>query len=40
MKECSRKLIAIANNGIKQRMHDATVKLEQICENLKRRIND
>ena len=40
MKEYSRKLIVIAKNGAKQRMHEATVKVNQICENLKRRISD
>ena len=40
MKEYSRKLIVIVKNGAKQRMHEATVKVKQICENLKRRIND
>ena len=40
MKEYSRKLIVIAKNGAKQRMHEATVKLKQICENLKRRISN
>ena len=40
MKEYSRKLIVIAKNCAKQRMHEATVKVKQICENLKRRIND
>ena len=29
-----------AKNGAKQRMHEATVKVNQICENLRRRIND
>ena len=40
MKEYSQKLIVIAKNGVKQRMNEATVKEKQICENLKRRIND
>ena len=40
MKEYSRKLINIAKNGAKQRMHKATVKVKQICENLKTRISD
>ena len=40
MKEYSQKLIVIAKNGAKQRMNEATVKEKQICENLKRRIND
>ena len=40
MKEYSRKLIVIAKNGAKQRMHEATVKVKQICENLKRRVKD
>ena len=40
MKEYSQKLIVIATNGVKQRMNEATVKEKQICENLKRRIND
>ena len=40
MKEYSRRLIVIAKNGAKQRMHEVTVKVKQICENLKRRIND
>ena len=40
MKEHSRKLIVIAKNGAKERMHEATVKVKQICENLKRRINN
>ena len=40
MKEYSRKLIVIAKNVVKQRMHEATVKVKQICENLKRRTND
>ena len=40
MKEYSRKLIVIAKNGAKQRMHEATVKVKQIWENLKRRISD
>ena len=40
MKDYSRKLIVIAKNGDKQRMHEATVKVKEICENLKRRIND
>ena len=40
MKKYSRKLMVIARNGVKQRIHEATVKVKQICENLKRRIND
>ena len=40
MKEYSRKLIVIAKNSVKQRMHEATVKVKQICENLKTRINN
>ena len=40
MKEYSRKLIVIAKNVVKQRVHEATVKVKQICENLKRRTND
>ena len=40
MTEYSRKLIVIAKNGTKQRMHEATVKVKQICENLKRRTKD
>ena len=40
MKEYSRKLIVIANNGAKQRMDEATVKVKQICENLKRSVKD
>ena len=40
MKECSRKLIVIAKNGGKERMHEATVKVKQICENLKKRKNN
>ena len=32
MKEHSRKLIVIAKNGAKERMHEATVKVKQICE--------
>ena len=40
MKEYRRKLIVIAKNGPKQRMHEATVKVKQICENLKRRVID
>ena len=40
MKEYSRKLIVIAKNGAKEQMHEATVKVKQICENLKRRINN
>ena len=40
MKEYSRKFITVAKNGAKQRMHEATIKAKQICENLKRRIND
>ena len=40
MKGYSRKLIVIAKNGAKERMHEATVKVKQICENLKRRINN
>ena len=40
MKEYSRKLITVAKNGDKQRMHEATIKVKQICENLKRRIKD
>ena len=40
MKEYSCKLIVIAKNGAKQRMHKATVKVKQICENLKRRISN
>ena len=40
MNEYSPKLIIIAKNGPKERMHLATVKVKQICENLKKRIND
>ena len=40
MKEYSRKLIVIAKSVVKQRVHEATVKVKQICENLKRRTND
>ena len=40
MKEYSRTFIVIAKNGAKQRLHEATVKVKQICENSKRRIND
>ena len=40
MKEYSRKLIVIAKNGAKQRMLEATVQVKQICENLKRIINE
>ena len=40
MKEYSWKLIVIAKNGAKQRMHESTVKVRQICENFQRRIND
>ena len=40
MKEYSRKLIVIAKIGAKQRIHEAIVKVKQICENLKRRISD
>ena len=40
MKEYSRKLIVTAKNGAKQRMHEETVKVKLICENLKRRISD
>ena len=36
MKEYSHKLIVIAKSGAKQRMHEATVKVKQICENLKK----
>ena len=32
MKEYSRKLIVIARNGGKQRLHEATVKVKRICE--------
>ena len=30
----------VQKNVAKQRMHEATVKVNQICENLRRRIND
>ena len=40
MKEYSRKFITVAKNGAKQRMHEATIKVKQICETLKRGIND
>ena len=40
MKEYSRELIVIAKNSVKQRIHEATVKVKQICENLKTRINN
>ena len=40
MKEYSWKLIVIAKKGAKQRMHEATVKVKQICDNLKRRVKD
>ena len=39
MKEYSRRLIVIAKNGAKQQMHEVTVKVKQICEDLKGRIN-
>ena len=38
-KEYRGKLTVIAKNGAKQRMHEAAVKVKQICESLKRRIN-
>ena len=40
MKDRSRKLIVIAKNAAKKRMHEATVKVKHICENLKRRVKD
>ena len=40
MKKYSQKLIVIAKNSAKQRMHEATVKVKQICKNLKRRIDN
>ena len=40
VKEYSRELIVIAKNSVKQRIHEATVKVKQICENLKTRINN
>ena len=40
MNEYIRKLGVIAKNGAKQRMHEKTVKVKQICENLKRRTKD
>ena len=40
MKEYSQKLIDIAKNSAKQRLHKTVVKVKQICENLKRRTTD
>ena len=40
MNEYIRELGVIAKNGAKQRMHEETVKVKQICESLKRRTKD
>ena len=39
-KEYSQKLIDIAKNSTKQRLHKVVIKVKKICENLKRRTTD
>ena len=40
IKEYSRKLITVAKNSAKQSIREAKIQVKEICENLKRRIND
>ena len=40
IKEYSRKLITVAKNSAKKSIHEAKIQVKEICENLKRRINN